>query len=273
MSNQTGIEWTDTTWNPSTGCSVVSSGCKYCYAETLANRLRLMGNARYENGFDFTIHEDKIEDPLAWRSPRKVFVNSMSDLFHENSTLDFVRDVFAVMQRTPQHQYQVLTKRPERMSTWLTVLQEEGSYTPSTHIWLGTSVENDVVRERIDWLRETPAGVRFLSCEPLIGPLANLNLSDIHWLIAGGESGMHLWKERARSRRGLVDRIDGAWQPVPARVEWVRDLRDQCRRADVAFFFKQWGGPTPKIGGRSLDGRTWDEYPVVVESAPESAVI
>lgn len=261
MSNKTAIEWTDTTWNPSTGCSKISTGCKFCYAETLAKRLEAMGNKRYLKGFEFTIHEDKIDDPLGWRQPRKVFVNSMSDLFHEDSNIDFIAKVFNVMQRTPRHQYQVLTKRPDKMRDWLIELQKQGRYAPAPHIWLGTSVEDELVLDRVDALREVPAVIRFLSCEPLIGPLSGLRLDGVHWVIVGGESGHHLWKERTRNRRGLVDYENGEWTPRPERIDWVRAIRDLCLKDNVAFFFKQWGGNTPKTGGRTLDGREWNEYP------------
>lgn len=261
MAQSSSIEWTDTTWNPSTGCSKVSTGCKYCYAETMAARLERMGSARYENGFAFTMHWDKIEEPLSWRKPRKVFVNSMSDLFHEDSDFEFVKSVFDVMQKTPRHQYQVLTKRPERMAEWLAEMQESGEYEPASHIWLGTSVENNLVVGRADHLRETPAGVRFLSCEPLLGPLDELVLNGIDWVIVGGESGTHLWDDRAQRRRGLVEYLEGAWEPRDERVTWVEDLRDRCLEASIPFFFKQWGGATSKAGGRSLDGGTWDGFP------------
>lgn len=227
-----------------------------------------MGSARYENEFDFTIHWDKIEDPLSWRKPRKVFVNSMSDLFHEDTDLEFVRRVFEVMQKTPRHQYQVLTKRPDKMAEMLTELQMCGDYEPAPHIWLGTSVENRLVIDRIEALKATPADVRFLSCEPLINDLGVLDLSDLHWVIVGGESGSHLWKERTRKRRALVEYIDGEWVPRAERQDWVRNIRDQCNEAEVAFFFKQWGGNTPKAGGRELDGKTWDEYPDLEELFP-----
>ena len=257
------IEWTDVTWNPSTGCSKVSTGCKYCYAETMAARLKKMGSDRYVNGFDFTIHWDKVEAPLSWKKPRMVFVNSMSDLFHEESSLDFVEAVFDVMQRTPQHRYQVLTKRPDRMARWLSELQERGVYDPRPNIWLGTSVENELVVERVDHLRSTPAVTRFLSCEPLLGPLNGIDLTRMDWVIAGGESGMHLWDERTRERRALVEYVDGDWVPRVERMAWVEMLRQRCVAVAVPFFFKQWGGATPKAGGRKLDGREWNEFPGV----------
>lgn len=263
MAQSSLIEWTDVTWNPSTGCSKVSTGCKYCYAESMASRLKAMGSSRYVNGFDFTMHWDKIDEPLSWKKPRKVFVNSMSDLFHENSEFEFVRRVFGVMAQTPQHQYQVLTKRPERMRDWVERLVCEFGYTAPDHIWLGTSVENQKVVNRVNHLRQTPASVRFLSCEPLLGPLENIDLTGIHWVIAGGESGKHLWEERARRRRGLVDYLDGEWIPRESRIHWIQSLRDECDAQAVPFFFKQWGGARPKAAGREVDGEVWEMYPEV----------
>lgn len=235
MPKQSSIEWTHWTWNPVTGCTKVSQGCKNCYAERMAKRLTLMGSPRYVNGFRVTLHHDLIDLPRKWRSPRLVFVNSMSDLFHDDVPLEFIRAVFQVMVECPQHTFQVLTKRSER-------LRELGSLlTWTPNIWMGVSVEDDRVKSRIDDLQATPAIVRFLSCEPLIGPLEDLDLAGIHWLIAGGESG-----PRAR----------------PMHAEWVRSLRDQCQRADVPFFFKQWGGVQKHLTGRELDGRVFDEFPV-----------
>lgn len=234
MPKQSAIEWTNWTWNPVTGCTKVSQGCKHCYAERMAKRLKAMGSPRYTNGFRVTLHDDLIELPRRWKSPRLVFVNSMSDLFHEEVPEEFIRRVFEVMADCPQHTFQVLTKRSAR-------LREIGPRLPwTTNIWMGVSVEDARVLDRIDDLRETPALVRFLSCEPLIGPLSNLNLEGIHWLIAGGESG-------PKSRP-----MDG---------DWVRDLRDQCVHSKVAFFFKQWGGTRKDLTGRQLDGLTFDEFP------------
>jgi protein gp37 len=200
MFSQSGIEWTDVTWNPSTGCSKVTSGCKFCYAETFSKRLEAMGNRRYRNGFEFTPHWDKIDEPLQWKKPRKVFVNSMSDLFHEKSSEVFVSRVVNVMMRTPQHRYQLLTKRPDRMVEVLSRLMKQGLYKPMANIWVGTSVESRDVMHRIASLKKVPALVRFLSCEPLIGQLSTLDLTGIHWVIVGGESGTHLWDKRIRRR-------------------------------------------------------------------------
>jgi protein gp37 len=260
----TAIEWTDETWNPTTGCDRVSPGCTNCYAMTLAKRLKAMGSARYQNdgdprtsgpGFALTLHPDALERPFHWRKPRKVFVNSMSDLFHSDVPADFIAEVFAVMVAASRHTYQVLTKRPQRMAA---LVGDDGFRAlverivheryethmfagwPYPSIWLGTSIETDSLSFRARRLAETPAAVRFLSCEPLLGPLPSLELDGIDWVIVGGESG-----HGAR----------------PVATEWVRDIRDRCVAAGVPFLFKQWGGRTPKAGGRELDGRTWDQYP------------
>lgn len=230
------IEWTESTWNPTTGCTKVSEGCRHCYAETMAKRLKAMGQPRYSNGFKLTLHHDLIDLPLRWKSPRRIFVNSMSDLFHKDVPDEFIQKVFEVMNKASHHTFQVLTKRPERVAQMAHFL----NWTPN--IWMGTSVENMLVAKRVDHLRQVPAQVRFLSCEPLLGSLQGLNLDGIHWLIAGGESG-----PGARP----MDEI------------WVRELRDECVREGVAFFFKQWGGIQKHRTGRVLDSRTWDEMPVV----------
>lgn len=239
----TTIEWTDATWNPVTGCDRTSPGCDNCYAMTLAKRLKAMGQPHYQRdgdpdtsgpGFAVTIHPDHLDRPLRWRKPQLVFVNSMSDLFHTQVPWDFIEEVWATMAATPRHTYQILTKRPQRM---VRVLAER---TILPNVWLGTSIESDRYTFRADYLRRTPAAVRFLSCEPLLGPLPSLDLAGIDWVIIGGESG------------------PGA---RPIDPDWVRDIRDRCVEAGVAFFFKQWGGRTPKANGRLLDGRTWDEYP------------
>lgn len=234
MAYRSHIEWTEATWNPVTGCSKVSAGCKYCYAERLALRLQAMGNTRYRNGFRVTLHHDLIEMPKRWREPRRIFVNSMSDLFHEQVPLDFIQRVFATMRECPQHTFQVLTKRSLRLR------ELAGDVEWAPNIWMGVSVEDARVIRRIDDLKAVPAAVRFLSCEPLIGPLDNLPLAGIHWVIVGGESG------------------PGA---RPMRIEWIRSLYRQCRSADVPFFFKQWGGVRKDLAGRTLNGRTYDEMP------------
>lgn len=243
MSDKSGIEWTEATWNPVTGCDRISTGCDHCYALTLAKRLKAMGASKYQNdgdprtsgpGFAVTTHPVALEQPRRWRSPRVVFVNSMSDLFHARVPLAFIKDVFAVMADTPQHTYQVLTKRAMRARR----LADELDF--PANMWLGVSVESIDYFHRIDELRRIPAAVRFLSCEPLLGPLNGIDLDGIGWVIAGGESGPNY---------------------RPMEVTWARGIRDRCVGADVPFFFKQWGGRTPKLLGRELDGRTWDEYP------------
>jgi protein gp37 len=234
MAEQSAIEWTDATWNPVTGCTKISPGCKHCYAERLAIRLQAMGNRRYTNGFQVTLHPDQLSLPLRWRKPLRVFVNSMSDLFHEAVPEDFIRKVFDVMVQSPHHQFQVLTKRSKRLAKLASRLPWRAN------IWQGVSVENARYTWRVADLVTVPASVRFLSVEPLLGPIPRLPLDGISWVIVGGESGP-------------------GHRPIdPA---WVRDIRDQCDRAGVALFFKQWGGPTPKAGGRTLDGRTWDAMP------------
>lgn len=237
MATLSKIEWTEATWNPVTGCTKVSEGCRNCYAATMAKRLHAMGNPRYVNEFNVTLHHDLIETPLSWKKPRRIFVNSMSDLFHKDVPLEFIRAVFRTMEQASQHTFQILTKRPERL------LEIADQLPWPSNVWQGVSVEDERVIHRIDTLREIPAQVRFLSCEPLIGALNNMNLEGIHWVIAGGESG------------------PGA---RPMKAEWARDIRDQCLEQEVAFFFKQWGGVQKHRTGRILDERTWDEYPDVV---------
>ncbi len=234
------IEWTDATWNPVTGCNKVSPGCKRCYAERMAKRLKATGMAKYRNGFEVTLHPDTLDIPLGWRKPRSIFVNSMSDLFHVDVPDEFVREVFSVMERADWHRYQVLTKRPERVAAL------NGELPWPSQVWLGVSVESADYVHRIDLLRETGAAVKFLSLEPLLGPLPELNLQGIDWVIVGGESG------------------PGARLMEEA---WALDIRDQCQAAGVAFHFKQWGGVFKKRNGRELDGRTWDEMPAIAMPA------
>jgi protein gp37 len=231
------IEWTDATWNPVRGCTKVSPGCKHCYAERFAERFRDVQGHPFEQGFDLRLVPQKLDDPLHWRKPQRVFVNSMSDLFHEDVPLEYIQRVFAVMNQADWHQYQVLTKRAERLEAVGTDLQW------GPHIWMGVSVEDKDYLWRADHLRRTKAHVKFLSIEPLLGRLGKLNLIGINWVIVGGESG------------------PGA-RPMDA--EWVSDIRNQCVRAGVAFFFKQWGGVQKKRHGRELEGRTWDEMPKLV---------
>jgi protein gp37 len=246
------IEWTQATWNPVTGCTKISPGCKFCYAERLARRLKLMGNPRYTNGFAVTLHPDQLGLPLRWREPRRIFVNSMSDLFHDRVPLEYVDRVFDVMTRANQHVYQILTKRADRLVYWQR--QRDGGRAIPPHVWIGVSVESMRYASRVDRLRAVDAAVRFVSAEPLLGSLNGLDLSGVSWLITGGESA-------GSKPRALVQRDAAGLRPKDHALVWLRDLRDACGRAGVAFFFKQWGGPTPKAGGRELDGRTWSEYP------------
>jgi protein gp37 len=236
MGDQTAIEWADATWNPVTGCTKISPGCKNCYAERLAARLQAMGNPRYRNGFHLTLHHDQLRLPLRWREPRRIFVNSMSDLFHESIPFEFICDVFRTMKRADWHTFQILTKRADRLAQLAPMLDWP------TNVWMGVSIENRRFVWRADRLRAVPAAVRFISAEPLLGPLEGLDLDGVSWLIAGGESG-----------------------PIhrPVKVEWLRELRDRCQAEGVAFFFKQWGGRTSKAGRRVLDGREWSEWPKV----------
>ncbi len=236
MGDKSPIQWTDATWNPSTGCSKVSPGCKNCYAERLSHRLQNMGNPKYRRGFRFTLHRDALELPLNWKRPRKIFVNSMSDLFHEEMPEKFLRKCFQVMERANWHVYQILTKRPQKMLAFLKTYDRVPD-----HIWLGTSVELAMYKSRIETLKQVPSKIKFISFEPLLGPIGDVDLSGISWAIVGGESGPN---------------------HRPIKAEWVRELRRQCEEQAVAFFFKQWGGRTAKAGGRMLDGREWNEYPV-----------
>jgi len=234
MATNSHIEWTDATWNPVTGCDKISLGCKHCYAERLSHRLQAMGNKNYRNGFVVALQPHMLQHPLGWKSPKRIFVNSMSDLFHEKVPLEYIRRVFRVMNQADWHQYQILTKRADRLEELSALL----SWSP--HIWMGVSVESEKYLYRIDHLRRTGAHVKFLSVEPLLGPLGKIDLRGIDWVIVGGESG------------------PGA---RPMNPEWVTDIRDQCSRAGVAFFFKQWGGVQKSKTGRTLDGRTWDDMP------------
>lgn len=230
------IEWTEVTWNPTTGCNKVSAGCKNCYAESFSKRLKGMGIDKYKNGFRLTLHPDVLDFPKKLRKPHKIFVNSMSDLFHEKIPLEFIQKVFKVMSDCPQHIFQVLTKRAQR-------LEELSPYLNWTdNIWMGVSVEDEKVMHRIDNLIKTNAKIKFLSLEPLLGPLPKLKLKKIDWVIVGGESG--------RKSRKIEE-------------EWVEDIRKQCEKNNVAFFFKQWGGMNKKANGRELNGRTYDEMPNV----------
>lgn len=239
---QTSIEWTEMTWNPTTGCDKISKGCKFCYAEIMTKRLKAMGVDKYSNGFDLTIHEDELMKPYTWKKPKVVFVNSMSDLFHKDVPIEFIQKVFKVMKDNPHHVFQVLTKRAD-----ILLYYDKEDFLEWTHnIWMGVSVENEKAMKRIDLLRQTGARTKFLSCEPLIGPLPNMNLSKIDWVIVGGESGR---------------------TPRPIKKEWVLDIKVQCQKSNTAFFFKQWGGTNKKKSGNLLEGQKYLEMPDIVEYA------
>ncbi|MFQ5763909.1 MAG: DUF5131 family protein [Rhodospirillales bacterium] len=242
MAGLSTIEWTEVTWNPLTGCTKVSPGCKFCYAERMAKRLRAMGQKNYRNGFRLTLHDHVIGQPLTWKSSKTIFVNSMSDLFHQDVPFEFIDRVFRVMAEASWHRFQVLTKRSDRLRKIAPRLSWPNN------VWMGVSVENSDYTYRIDDLRQTGATIKFLSLEPLLGPLPNLNLRDIDWVIVGGESG-------PRSR--------------PMDEEWALDIRDQCDAEGVAFFFKQWGGRNKKKAGRILDRKTWDAMPEIAYAAAE----
>ena len=239
MAQTTTIEWTDSTWNPVTECTKISSGCANCYAERLSLRLKAMGNPSYVNGFDVTLHEEALMLPLKWKKPQTIFVNSMSDLFHEDIPVEFILRVFNVMRRADWHNFQILTKRADRM------LELNSKLTWAQHIWMGVTVEEHDYTDRIKRLQKTSARVKFLSLEPLLSPIPNLQLEGIDWVIVGGESG-----PKAR----------------PMKKEWALDIRNQCQEKRVPFFFKQWGGINKKKAGRVLEGRTWDETPVIATS-------
>jgi protein gp37 len=240
MADHSAIEWTEATWNPVTGCDQVSPGCAHCYAKTFAERWKGIPGHPYEQGFGLRMWPERLEQPIKWKRPRMIFVNSMSDLFHEDIPISFIREVFEVMARADHHTFQILTKRHER----LVELAPDLAWTPN--IWMGVSIENRRFVHRADYLREVDSAVRFISAEPLLGPLAGLDLAGIDWLIAGGESG-----HKCR----------------PVQAEWIRDLRDRSEQDDVAFFFKQWGGRTSKSGGRELDGKLYDAMPPRPEMA------
>jgi protein gp37 len=245
MAGQSRIEWTESTWNPVTGCTKISPGCAHCYAERMAKRLKAMGQPNYANGFRLTLHEHVLDAPLVWRKPRTVFVNSMSDLFHDDVPLSFIRKTFEVMRRADRHIFQVLTKRSERLAALA------GRLPWLSNVWMGVTIENAEYLYRADHLKRVPAAVRFVSLEPLLGPLPDLDLGGIDWVIAGGESG------------------PGA---RPMRPEWVRGVRGRCVAAGVPFFFKQWGGVRKKRAGRTLDGRTWDGMPATGLTASRDIV-
>lgn len=247
MANGSRIEWTEATWNPTTGCTKVSSGCKNCYAATLSKRLKAMGLKKYKNEFQFTEHPEELELPLHWKKPRKIFVNSMSDLFHEKATMEFIGRCFNTMMQANWHTYQVLTKRPKKMAEFSNLFYKYFGQEIPSHIWMGTSVENGDNVRRIDELRKVKCYIRFISFEPLVGPVGQLDLDGIDWAIIGGESGF-------------------GFRPV--KKEWITEIIRQCRKQKVKVFFKQWGGIRPKSGGRMINSRTYDEYPTVKKVMP-----
>lgn len=230
------IEWTELTWNPITGCTKISAGCKFCYAEAMSRRLKAMGVEKYKNNFKLTLHPEVLSEPYAWRTPKIVFVNSMSDLFQKGVPVDFIQSVFLVMNENPQHVFQVLTKRADLLLEY----DKQGLLKWTHNIWMGVSVEDARVKERISLLKKTKAKVKFLSCEPLIGPLPKMSLKKIDWVIVGGESGR---------------------RPRPMNADWVLDIQEQCEKSGVAFFFKQWGGTNKKKTGRMLQGKTYNDMP------------
>ena len=243
MATQSSIEWTESTWNPVSGCTKISLGCLNCYAERMAKRLKAMGQRRYRNGFAVTLHPEALDEPYRWKKPRVVFVNSMSDLFHDRIPFDFIRQVFSAMEANARHTFQVLTKRSERLRELGPLLEW------SENIWMGVTIENNDYVGRAEDLRSTAAAVKFLSLEPLLGPVPDLDLRGIDWVIVGGESG------------------PGARE---MRQEWALEVKEKCEKANAAFFFKQWGGVNKKRNGRILQGRTWDDYPQVYQSRLET---
>jgi len=232
----TKIEWTESTWNPVTGCTKISSGCKYCYAETMTRRLQAMGQEKYKNGFETTIHPEVLDEPYNWKKPKMIFVNSMSDLFHKDVPVKFIQKIFRVMKENPHHVFQILTKRADVLLYY----DKEGWLDWTHNIWMGVTVESSNVSKRIDLLKQTGAKVKFLSCEPLLTAIPDMNLKAIDWVIVGGESGR---------------------TPRPIKEEWVIDIKEQCKKQDVAFYFKQWGGTNKKKNGRLLEGKRYDAMP------------
>lgn len=235
----TKIEWTESTWNPITGCTKITSGCKFCYAEVMAKRLQAMGQDKYSNGFELALHPETLKEPYTWRKPKMIFVNSMSDLFHKGVPVDYIQKIFRVMKDNPQHVFQILTKRADILNYY----DSEGWLEWSHNIWMGVTVEDNTVTKRIDLLRKTGARVKFLSCEPLISDLPSLDLTNIDWVIVGGESGR---------------------TPRPIKEEWVLNIQEQCNSQSVAFYFKQWGGTNKKKNGRLLNGKTFSEMPQIL---------
>jgi len=237
----TKIEWTESTWNPITGCTKISTGCKHCYAEVMARRLKAMGQEKYKNGFELSLHPEVLKEPYLWKKGKMIFVNSMSDLFHKDVPLEYIQQIFKVIKENPQHVFQVLTKRADVLRYY----DSEGWLEWPHNLWMGVTVENNDVTHRTENLRNTCARVKFLSCEPLLSSLPNMNLKGIDWVIVGGESGR---------------------TPRPINEEWVIDIKEQCQKANVAFYFKQWGGTNKKKAGSALNGKVYKEMPVIIES-------
>ena len=237
----TKIEWTESTWNPITGCTKITSGCKFCYAEVMARRLKAMGQEKYRNGFELTLHPQTLQEPYSWKKSKMIFVNSMSDLFHKDIPIEYIQKVFRVIKENPHHVFQVLTKRADILRYY----DSEGWLEWPHNLWMGVTVESIDVIHRIENLRNTNARVKFLSCEPLLSPLEHMNLKGIDWVIVGGESGR---------------------TPRPMKEEWVVDIKEQCQHANVAFYFKQWGGTNKKKSGSALKGKAYKEMPVIIES-------
>jgi protein gp37 len=237
----TKIEWTESTWNPITGCTKISSGCKFCYAEIMARRLKAMGQEKYKNGFELTLHPDVLNEPYTWKKGKMIFVNSMSDLFHKDIPVEYIQKIFKVIKENPHHVFQVLTKRADILRYY----DSEGWLEWPHNLWMGVTVESSHVTHRIENLRSTDARVKFLSCEPLLSSLPDMNLKGIDWVIVGGESGR---------------------TPRPIKGEWVLDIKDQCLKANTAFYFKQWGGTNKKKAGKMLEGKVYNEMPVIVEN-------
>jgi len=238
---QTKIEWTESSWNPITGCTQISSGCKNCYAETMAYRLKAMGQEKYKNGFDITLHPDVLNEPYTWKRGRMIFVNSMSDLFHKDVPIKYIQKIFTIIKENPQHVFQVLTKRADILRYY----DSEGWLEWTHNLWMGVTVENKDVTRRIENLRNTGAKVKFLSCEPLLSSLPDMNLQGIDWVIVGGESGR---------------------TPRPLKKEWVLDIKEQCINTGIAFYFKQWGGTNKKKAGKMLEGKVYNEMPEIIET-------
>ena len=238
----TKIEWTESTWNPITGCTKISTGCKFCYAEVMALRLKAMGQEKYKNGFELTMHPKVLNEPYTWKKGKMIFVNSMSDLFHNELPISYIQHIFKVIKENPQHIFQVLTKRADILSKY----DGEGLLEWPINLWMGVTVENNDVINRIDYLRNTGAKIKFLSCEPLLSSLPDMNLNGIDWVIVGGESGR---------------------TPRPMDEKWVIDIKEQCQKANVAFYFKQWGGTNKKKAGKVLEGKVYNQMPVIIENS------